>query len=54
VGHFGPRQRPAHRGHRSQGPANRYEIGYHAKLADEPTIDLTPQELRDNGIDLVI
>ncbi|GAA4562210.1 GntR family transcriptional regulator [Planotetraspora kaengkrachanensis] len=37
-----------------KAPANRYEIGYHAELADEPTIDLTPQELRDNGIDLVI
>ncbi|MGI5486736.1 hypothetical protein [Microtetraspora malaysiensis] len=37
-----------------KAPANRYEIGYHAELADEPTIDLTPQELRDNGVDLVI
>jgi DNA-binding GntR family transcriptional regulator len=37
-----------------KAPANRYEIGYHTELADEPNIDLTPQELRDNGIDLVI
>ncbi|MGW5260923.1 hypothetical protein ACWEQG_08115 [Microbispora sp. NPDC004025] len=37
-----------------KAPANRYEIGYHTELADDPDSDLTPQELSDNGIDLVI
>lgn len=37
-----------------KAPANRYEIGYHTELADDPDADLTPQELSDNGIDLVI
>ncbi|MEN3541040.1 GntR family transcriptional regulator [Microbispora sp. ZYX-F-249] len=37
-----------------KAPANRYEIGYHIELADDPDADLTPQELSDNGIDLVI
>jgi hypothetical protein len=34
--------------------ANRYEIGHHRELADDPEADLTPQELADNSIDLVI
>ncbi|MFF0860327.1 UTRA domain-containing protein [Nonomuraea sp. NPDC003560] len=37
-----------------KAPANRYEIGYHRELADDPEADFTPQELSDNGIDLVI
>jgi hypothetical protein len=37
-----------------KAPANRYEIGHHRELADDPEADLTPQELADNGIDLVI
>ena len=37
-----------------KAPANRYEIGFHTELADDPDADLTPQELSDNGIDLVI
>ncbi|MGW4413020.1 UTRA domain-containing protein [Nonomuraea sp. NPDC004702] len=37
-----------------KAPANRYEIGYHRELADDPEADLTPQELADNGIDFVI
>ncbi|MEV5557416.1 GntR family transcriptional regulator [Nonomuraea wenchangensis] len=37
-----------------KAPANRYEIGYHRELADDPDVDLTSQELSDNGIDLVI
>ncbi|MFC5822815.1 hypothetical protein [Nonomuraea insulae] len=37
-----------------KAPANRYEIGHHRELADHTEADLTPQELRDNGIDLVI
>ncbi|MEV4294268.1 GntR family transcriptional regulator [Microbispora rosea] len=37
-----------------KAPANRYEIGYHSELADDPDAHLTPQELSDNGIDLVI
>lgn len=37
-----------------KAPANRYEIGHHTELADDPAADLTPQELSDNGIDLVI
>ncbi|XVQ83672.1 GntR family transcriptional regulator [Microbispora siamensis] len=37
-----------------KAPANRYEIGHHTELADDPDADLTPQELSDNGIDLVI
>ncbi|WP_344049902.1 hypothetical protein [Planotetraspora silvatica] len=35
---------------RPSGPSRRMII----ELADEPDLDLTPQELRDNGIDLVI
>ena len=37
-----------------KAPANRYEIGYHRELADDAEADLTPQELSDNGIDLVV
>jgi DNA-binding GntR family transcriptional regulator len=37
-----------------KAPANRYEIGYHAELADDPNADFTPQELADSGIALVI
>ncbi|MEU0564204.1 hypothetical protein ABZ297_02250 [Nonomuraea sp. NPDC005983] len=37
-----------------KAPVNRYEIGYHHELAEDPEVVFTPQELRDNGIDLVI
>ncbi|MFE3454625.1 GntR family transcriptional regulator [Nonomuraea sp. NPDC059194] len=37
-----------------KAPANRYEIGYHRELADNPEAHFTPQELSNNGIDLVI
>ncbi|MFI6905099.1 GntR family transcriptional regulator [Nonomuraea sp. NPDC050394] len=37
-----------------KAPADRYEIAYHREVANAPDIDLTPQELSDNGIDLVI
>ncbi|MGI5486728.1 GntR family transcriptional regulator [Microtetraspora malaysiensis] len=37
-----------------KAPANRYEIAYHAELADNPDIKFTPQELSDSGISLVI
>lgn len=32
-----------------KAPANRYEVGYHRELADDPDADFTPQELSDNG-----
>ncbi|MER5319516.1 hypothetical protein [Streptosporangium roseum] len=37
-----------------KAPANRYEIGYSAELADDPSAVFTPEELADNGIALVI
>jgi hypothetical protein len=37
-----------------KAPANRYEIGYSAELADDLSAVFTPEELVDNGIALVI
>ncbi|MEU6743013.1 GntR family transcriptional regulator [Streptosporangium sandarakinum] len=37
-----------------KAPADHYEIGYSAELADDPSAVFTPQELADNGIALVI
>ncbi|MGP3915398.1 hypothetical protein [Nonomuraea sp. 10N515B] len=47
--HHPPHHGPPHRGHRGKAPANRYEIGYHRELADEPKTNLTPQELSDKA-----
>lgn len=37
-----------------KAPANRYEIGHHTELADDPNATFTPEELTDQGIDLTI
>ncbi len=37
-----------------KAPANRYEIGQHTELADDPDATFTPEELTDHGIDLMI
>ncbi|MER6176743.1 hypothetical protein [Streptosporangium sp. NPDC001681] len=37
-----------------KAPANRYEIGCSAELADDVSAVFTPEELADNGIALTI
>ncbi|MEU8104096.1 UTRA domain-containing protein [Nonomuraea muscovyensis] len=37
-----------------KAPANRYEVGYHREIAEDPEAVFAAQELSDNGIDLVI